>query len=217
MPRQLTYQQRLDALRVTKLRHTREKQQLLGAMDRDDYGQILPPPDRRQVVEVMGTSGVPIVDVLLKGYEPTGNHANGDFYGAKAVGENFRALLEMHPPYVDPMSTILGGYCANFNSYRTEPSQTIRVSFIRIFVVCVVRLVMGAIILLCRESFDEKKITNRATIWLPGKWIFCQASRTSPSITSPSLFCGGVCGPPVCGSPSGGVCPGWAYICWLSA
>ena len=118
MPRQLTYQERIDALCATKLRHTREKQDILGAMDRDDWGQILPPPDRREIVETMGTSGVPIVDVLLKGYAPTSNHPSGAFFGARAAGENFRRLLEMHPPYVDPMSSLLGGYCLNFNSYR---------------------------------------------------------------------------------------------------
>ncbi len=87
-------------------------------MARDARGQILPPPDRRKVVETMGTSGVAIVDVLLKGYAPRSNHANGSFYGAQLVGENFRRLLEMHPPYVDPQSSLLGGYCVNFNSYR---------------------------------------------------------------------------------------------------
>ncbi len=118
MFRQLTYQERIDALRATKMEHTREKQRVVGAMDRDDWGQILPPPDRREIVETMGTSGVPITDVLLKGFTPVSNHANGGFYGARAVGENFRRLLEMHPPYVDPHSSLLGGYCANFNSYR---------------------------------------------------------------------------------------------------
>ncbi len=118
MSGQLTYQERLDVLCATKLCHTREKQEILGAMDRDDWGQILPPPDRREIIETMGTSGVPIVDVLLKGYTPTSNHLSGAFFGARAAGENYRRLLEMHPPYVDPMSSLLGGYCVNFNSYR---------------------------------------------------------------------------------------------------
>lgn len=113
-----TYQARLNELRATKLRHTQEKQEIIGAMNYDDWGQILPPPDRREIVHVMGSSGVPITDVLLKGYEPAPNHPSGAFFGAKAVGRNFRRLLEAHPPYVDPMSTILGGYCVNFNSYR---------------------------------------------------------------------------------------------------
>ena len=115
---QWTYEQRIEALRQTKLRNTREKQQVLGAMDRDDQGQVLPPPELRQIVETMGTSGVPIVDVLLKGYEPESNHPSGAFFGARAVGRNFRSLLEMHPPIVDPVSSLMGTYCVNFNSYR---------------------------------------------------------------------------------------------------
>lgn len=118
MSRQLTYQERIDALRATKMAHTREKQKVVGAMDRDDWGQILPPADRRKVVQTMGTSGVPITDVLLDGFTPTPTHANGNFYGPKAVGDNWRRLLEAHPPYVDPVSSMLGAYCTNFNSYR---------------------------------------------------------------------------------------------------
>ena len=48
-----TYPQRLDALRATKLLQTLAKQELIGAMDHDDWGLILPPPDRR---EIAGTS-----------------------------------------------------------------------------------------------------------------------------------------------------------------
>ena len=54
----------------------------------------------------------------LRATRPESNHPSGGFFGPQAVGQNFRALLEAHPPYVDPMSSILGGYCANFNSYR---------------------------------------------------------------------------------------------------
>ena len=36
-------QRRLDALRTTKLQHTLEKQQVVGAMDHDDHALILPP------------------------------------------------------------------------------------------------------------------------------------------------------------------------------
>ena len=43
-----TYAARIAALRAEKLRQTSEKQALLGAMDHDDHGLILPPPDRRQ-------------------------------------------------------------------------------------------------------------------------------------------------------------------------
>ncbi len=114
----LTYRERLEALRETKAEHTREKQEVIGTMDHDDHGLILPPPDRREVVETMSSSGMPITDVLIDGFEPKSNHPSGGFFGPRAVAENYRALLEAHPPYVDPMSSILGGYCVNFNSYR---------------------------------------------------------------------------------------------------
>ena len=113
-----TYHQRLDSLRATKLAHTREKQQLVGSMDHDDWALILPPADRREVVETVSGSGMVIRDVLLKGYAPESNHPSGGFFGPKAVGRNFRALLEAHPPYVDPASSLAGAYMANFFSYR---------------------------------------------------------------------------------------------------
>jgi pyruvate-formate lyase len=118
MIQELTYEQRIAALRETKLRHTREKQQVVGAMDRDDHALILPPPERRRLVQTMSTSGMPITDVLLEGYEAVSNHPSGGFFGPKACGANFRALLESHPPYIDPLSSLAGAYMVNFNSYR---------------------------------------------------------------------------------------------------
>jgi len=109
---------RIASLRETKLAHTREKQQVVGAMDHDDWALILPPPAAREVVRTISGSGVPITDVLLKGVEPRSNHPSGGFFGARACGESFRALLEAHPPYADPVSSLLGGYCVNFSSYR---------------------------------------------------------------------------------------------------
>ena len=115
---ELTYQERIDILRATKLAETQEKQQVVGSMDRDDHALILPPPERRKIVQTISTSGMPIVDVLLTGYEPQPNHPSGGFFGPKAVGRNFRRLLEIHPPYVDPISSLAGGYFVNFSSYR---------------------------------------------------------------------------------------------------
>jgi formate C-acetyltransferase len=114
----LTYQDRLQALREAKLAQTQEKQEIIGAMNHDDWALILPPPDRRDVVQTMSTSGMPITDCLLEGYEPTGNHPSGGFFGAKAVGENFGKLLKAHPVYLDPHSSLAGGYMVNFSSYR---------------------------------------------------------------------------------------------------
>jgi hypothetical protein len=116
--RELTYQERIEALRATKLAETNEKHQVVGSMDRDDHALILPPPDRRKIVQTISTSGMPIIDVLLTGYEPESNHPSGGLFGPKAVGRNFRRLMEVHPPYVDPMASLAGGYFANFSSYR---------------------------------------------------------------------------------------------------
>ncbi|MHB9032239.1 MAG: pyruvate formate lyase family protein [Anaerolineae bacterium] len=112
------YTERLDALRAEKLAQTREKQELVGSMDHDDWALILPPPERRKVVRTMGPSGLPITDVLIEGYEPVPSHPSGAFYGPRACGENFGALMRQHPPYVDPNSSLAGGYMVNFGSYR---------------------------------------------------------------------------------------------------
>jgi len=114
----LTYQQRLDAIRATKLAQTSAKQQAVGAMDYDDHAIILPPPESVEVVESVSGSGMVITDTILKGVNITRNHENGGFYGPKSCGENFRSLLENHPTYIDPMSSMAGGYMVNFGSYR---------------------------------------------------------------------------------------------------
>jgi pyruvate-formate lyase len=114
----LSYRQRAEALRLAKLAQTREKQQLIGSMNHDDHGLILPPPEFREVVQTISGSGMPITDVRIKGLEVVPNHANGGFYGPKAVGANFRRCMESQPPYVDPMSSLAGAYFVNFGSYR---------------------------------------------------------------------------------------------------
>ncbi len=114
----MTYQQRIDALRLAKLAQTREKQQVIGAMDHDDHGLILPPPDRRKIVRTMSSSGMPITDCLLEGFAIESNHPAGGFYGARAVGEIYGRLLRSSPVYIDPLSSLAGGYHVNFMSYR---------------------------------------------------------------------------------------------------
>jgi pyruvate-formate lyase len=113
-----TYRQRIDALRATKLKQTQDKQALIGSMDHDDWALILPPEDRRKIVQTISTSGMPITDCLIDGFEPESNHPSGGFFGPKAVGANYRALLEAHPTYIDPNSSLAGGYMVNFSSYR---------------------------------------------------------------------------------------------------
>ncbi len=117
---EMTYPQRIDALRATKLAQTQDKWQTVGAMDFDDHALILPPPASRKVIRVVSGSGISITDVLFKEFQIQSNHPSGGAFGARACGENFRRLLEMHPVYVDPVSSLAGGYMTNFMSYR-EP------------------------------------------------------------------------------------------------
>ena len=95
----LSYDERLDALRATKLAHTRAKQ-AEGAWDNDDHGRILPPADFA--------------------FTPKPSHPSGGFFGARAVGANFRALLEAHPVCIDPNASLAGGYMVYFMKLR-EP------------------------------------------------------------------------------------------------
>jgi formate C-acetyltransferase len=115
----ITYTDRLETLRAEKLHQTQEKQEVIGAMDHDDWALILPPPEYREIVRTMSSSGMPITDCLLKGVEIKSNHPSGGWFGPKAVGANFSALLETHPVYIDPHSSLAGGYMVNFMSYRT--------------------------------------------------------------------------------------------------
>ncbi|MGI6368164.1 MAG: pyruvate formate lyase family protein [Anaerolineae bacterium] len=112
-----TFAERYDALRATKLAQTREKQQVVGSMDHDDWGMILPPENERMLVDAISGSGMPIKDVLLKSFTPEPNHPSGGFFGPAAVGANFGALMKAHPVYVDPMASLAGGYMVNFRSY----------------------------------------------------------------------------------------------------
>jgi pyruvate-formate lyase len=114
-----TYRERIDQLRRTKMSQTAEKQRVIGVMDYDDWALVLPPPPLRKVIKTMGASGVEITDVLLEGYSPESNHPSGGFFGPAIVGRNFRRLLEVHPAYVDPFSSLAGAYMTNFFSYRT--------------------------------------------------------------------------------------------------
>ena len=90
----------------------------MGSMDHDDHALILPPEERRKVVQSISGSGMPITDVLIDGLEMESNHPSGGFFGAGAVGRNYRRVLEAQPPYVDPNSSLAGAYMVNFGSYR---------------------------------------------------------------------------------------------------
>ena len=86
----IDYASRIDALRRTKLEHTEEKIRIRGFMDIDDHGWI---PWREPIP-----------------FKPRPSHPSGGCYGARCVGENFRAWLDVHPVYIHPMSALAGAW-----------------------------------------------------------------------------------------------------------
>jgi len=86
----IDYQARIDALRRTKSEHTAEKVRRRGFFDIDDHGWI--PWDE------------PIDFTLVP------NHPDGGCYGARAIGENFRRWLQVHPVYIHPHSALAGAW-----------------------------------------------------------------------------------------------------------
>ncbi len=52
------------------------------------------------------------------------NHPSGGCYGPKCIGENFRAWLEVHPVYINPMSSLAGawiyGHIPGIGGWRPE-------------------------------------------------------------------------------------------------
>lgn len=79
--RTFTYDERIALLRARKVAQTAEKAKAGGA-DEDDYGLIEQ-------------------DVFRYKLKP--NHPNGSIYGYKAWCENYCALLDQHPIYVDAL------------------------------------------------------------------------------------------------------------------
>jgi pyruvate-formate lyase len=116
--KQLSYTERVAMLRATKLRHTEEKWLAIGSLDMDDLPIMLPPPELTKIVRIVSGSGIVISDALFSNFTPKSNHPGGGFFGARACGENFHALLDIHPPYIDPASSLAGGYMASFMAYR---------------------------------------------------------------------------------------------------
>ena len=88
---ELQYRQWIDSLRETKTAHTAEKLRVHGYYDNDDHGYV-PWPD-------------PIP------FTPKPNHASGGCYGPVSIGENFRAWLDVHPIYINPVSALGGAWC----------------------------------------------------------------------------------------------------------
>jgi formate C-acetyltransferase len=104
---QITYDERIEALRKTKLEHNRLKLERDGYHDIDDHGLIYWPE--------------PIP------FEPQSNHPSGGCYGARCIGENFRAWLDVHPVYIHPMSALAGawaGFVRGLGGWRPEDQPT---------------------------------------------------------------------------------------------
>lgn len=97
MTKKLSLQDRLDSIRELKAIHTLYKQKTNGTdgyWDMDDKGIIPPPGDWEWI--------------------PESNRPDGRFTGNYLCGKNYRRLLETHPVYIDPMSSLAGGWMVSF-------------------------------------------------------------------------------------------------------
>ena len=83
---EFTYDKRIALLRELKVKQTEEKARAGGANE-DDYGLIVQDE----------------FDYKLKP-----NHENGSIYGYKAWTENYCAILDSHPLYVNPLDAFVG-------------------------------------------------------------------------------------------------------------
>ncbi|MBN2557136.1 MAG: formate acetyltransferase [Clostridia bacterium] len=102
MQKKLSYQDRLDSINRLKAIHTLQKQRIYGTdgyWDMDDKGLIPPPGDWE--------------------FAPESNRADGLFTGNFLCGKNYRRLLETHPVYIDPMSSIAGGWMHSFYNIKS--------------------------------------------------------------------------------------------------
>ncbi len=90
----ISVQERIETLTKTKYEFNMRKLAKLGSYDNDDHGWI--PWDE------------PV------NYEKIPNHADGGVYGARALGENFRAWLDAHPVYIHPYSALGGAWVGMF-------------------------------------------------------------------------------------------------------
>lgn len=96
----LTYKDRLNSMRETKIKHTLIKKEQDGFMDIDDFGTV-PLPDDYSV-------------------DPWYNSPNYSFYGLDGMSENFCRVIDAHPPYVDPMEMLCGRWRDMLVHYRGD-------------------------------------------------------------------------------------------------
>ncbi|MBP3359231.1 MAG: formate acetyltransferase [Clostridia bacterium] len=96
----LSYADRLNSMRKTKIKHTIEKRKQNGYTDLDDFGTV----------------------PISEGYEvePWYNSSNGSFYGYDGMAENFCRVMDAHEPYVDPMEMLCGRWRDMLVNYRGD-------------------------------------------------------------------------------------------------
>ncbi len=83
-----SYDTRIRLLRERKLAQTREKIDLEGGLDEDDYGRVVEPDSFH--------------------FTPDPTHADGSFYGYEGWARNYARLLAEHPLYCDPLDAFVG-------------------------------------------------------------------------------------------------------------
>lgn len=95
-----TYNDRLKAMRETKIRHTLEKRKQNGCTDLDDFGTV----------------------PISEGYcvEPWYNSTNGSFYGYDGMCENFVRVIDAHAPYIDKNEMLCGRWRDMLVNYRGD-------------------------------------------------------------------------------------------------
>ena len=96
----LSYKDRLESMRNTKIQHTLQKKEQNGYTDLDDFGTV-PLPEDYQVT-------------------PWYNSENGSFYGLDGMSENFCRVMDAHPAYVDPMEMLCGRWRDMLVNYRGD-------------------------------------------------------------------------------------------------
>lgn len=95
-----SYENRLKAMRDTKVAHTLAKRKQNGYTDLDDFGTV----------------------PISEGYfvEPWYNSTNGSFYGYDGMCENFCRVIDAHEPYIDKNEMLCGRWRDMLVNYRGD-------------------------------------------------------------------------------------------------
>jgi formate C-acetyltransferase len=102
----LSYRDKVDRLRQTKEAQTQEKMRRYtrhGFFDTDDKGFIAPPEGWSFTLE--------------PNHPPSERYPQGAVFGPTAWAKNFYKLLDTHPPYIDPYSSLAGAYMTKLEWY----------------------------------------------------------------------------------------------------